>query len=104
MKKIFIQKQPVLLELTINSGENNFLSNKKLPQISNGSNHILSSPIFVEELSAVIRAGTKAVKSGVTVGKSMTQRIDGLKQKTLKTNVAGRTGAYVDSILDKSKP
>ena len=44
------------------------------------------------------------MKSGVTVGKSMTQRIDGIKQKTLKTNVAGRTGAYVDSILDKSKP
>ena len=43
------------------------------------------------------------MKSRVSVDKSMTQLIDDLKQKTLKTNVAGRTGAYVDSILDKSK-
>ena len=49
----------------------------------------------------VIEEGSNAMKSEVTVDTSMMQHIDQLKQRTLKTSVAGRTGEYVDSVLEE---
>ena len=49
----------------------------------------------------VIEEGCKAMKSEVTFDTSMMQHIDQLKQKTLKTSVAGRTGDYVDSLPEE---
>jgi len=53
-----------------------------------------------EEISLVIREATKAMSSGAKLNKSVTEHIDNLKVRTLMTQVAGRTGAYVDSLLD----
>lgn len=48
----------------------------------------------------MIRESSKAMSSGAKLDKSVTEHNDDLKVRTLKTQVAGRTGAYVDSLLD----